>query len=66
MWLAFVCHSPKAIKKNAERPCHGLEQFLEIIYKLRNHASGRRDFHFAPDLKFILLVRTAEMVVPAS
>ncbi|MFD1746369.1 hypothetical protein ACFSE1_12920 [Rhizobium helianthi] len=31
----------------------GLEHFLEIIYKLRNHASGRRDFHFAPDLRIL-------------
>ncbi len=28
-----------------------LEPFLEIIYKHRNHASGRRDFHLAPNLK---------------
>jgi aconitate hydratase len=28
-----------------------LVPFLEIIYKLCNHASGRRDFHLAPDLK---------------
>jgi hypothetical protein len=28
-----------------------LERFLEIIYKLCNHASGRRDFHIAPNLK---------------
>jgi hypothetical protein len=45
-----------------------LEPFLEIIYKHCNHASGRRDFHLAPNLKIpkSLLVRTAEMVAPAS
>jgi hypothetical protein len=53
-------------KKIVSIAIDGLEHFLEIIYKLRNHASGRRDFHFAPDLKIFLLVRTAEMVVPAS
>jgi hypothetical protein len=34
---------------------------------LRNHASDRRDYHLAPNLKTKnLLVRTAEMVAPAS
>ena len=28
----------------------GLEPFLEIIYKSRNHASGRREFHPCAEL----------------